>query len=115
MIVQEDDIKRVVTFSKNNHNFKEGIFVSRKEDLLGPLQRLDNVYKTNDVVHFTERYWTDIRGIKFREILLPDFSVRYLINPNFMLKNSLLFEREENMKKFYNTLKGDNVNEKTAN
>lgn len=92
LIEQYDGISVMKT---GDYNFNEGIFVSDKGKLTEPYSVHEHYYIEDNITLLTEWYYTGANGLKYREVIFPN-GYR---DPGFLLENSLLTERQENMEK----------------
>ena len=81
---------------RNNDNLDIGIFVDSIDKLEKPWSVVERKYITDDYLHFIERIYRDVNGLKYRSIELPPPPMNY--TSGYDLQNGFLMEREENLK-----------------
>lgn len=78
---------------KADIQFNEGYFVDSKAKLGEIVSEHEHFHITNGVLQLTETYYMDRMGLKCREVTFPSAYQ----DPGFLLDNTLLSEREQNM------------------
>lgn len=76
-----------------DNSYDSGYFVSSLEYLTKPYQIHKHQYIDNEKLRLTELYYTGANGLKYRKVILPEVYK----DPGFLLNNSLLSERQNNM------------------
>lgn len=92
MITQGGEYTVVPTVE--DKDFSTGYFVSSLNYLTPPYSIHEHQYRINEEIKLIEYYYTDVNGLKYREVIFPD---KYQ-DPGFLLDNSILDIRENNMK-----------------
>lgn len=75
--------------------YNEGFFTNNPDEVLPTNIIHHNQHITDDVLLLTEVYYTNKVGVKYREVVFPEGYT----DPGFLLDNSILPERENNLKK----------------
>lgn len=77
-------------------NYNEGFFTDNADEVLPTSIIHTNQHITDGVLLLTETFYTsEVSGVKYREVAFPE---EYK-DPGFLLNNSILPEREQNLKK----------------
>lgn len=99
-LITLDGKYKVVPYLDDNA-YDSGYFVSNLKYLSQPYTIHEHFYIQNGDTRLTEWYYTGSNGLKYRQVILPE---EYK-NPGFLLDNSIIKDREENMAKLAKEIK----------